>query len=305
MSGSDAPRLALARLGHLAGPLETIGQTAALAALERDPLAALAAGPLDDGVLEALLARLTGTSPAGSGSRLVRRQQRPGRRAEREPGRPAEARALARHRVETLSREMPHTSSRQVSERRSAPEPVERLARLARRVAAAPPPVDALAASLPSYPEATSGLESAPAALDAVLHRLTPAFRPFSEPAPEPPLTAAETGAPGVGSSTGPATSHAAAPAARTGEPVARGPRRIPRPPAARADLLPPRPHALADLVRRWQDDRVEPEETAGPAPRPEAAGAGGTADSQGLAVALEHLLLGELRRHGIEVEVG
>jgi hypothetical protein len=306
MSGSDAPRLALARLGRLARPLETVGETAALAALERDPLAALAAPPLDNGVLESLLERLTGAPRAGSGPRTARRTSPQRRRTEREPRPRTRARALVRHGLETLSPERAPRPSRQVSGRPRAPEPVEALAPIARGVPAASSPVDVAAASFPSGSEAASELESGPVALDAVLRRLAPVLEPFPEPTPRPPVVGAEPGAaPGVGSSSGPAASRGVPPEARTGEPVGRGLRKLAGAPAARADPLSPRPHSLAELVRRWQDDRAEREETAAPALRPAPAGTADPADSQGLAVALERLLLGELRRHGIEVEVG
>src|SRR5262249_49759685 len=89
------------------------------------------------------------------------------------------------------------------------------------------------------------------------------------------------------------------------------------RPSGAPPLALGPSAEGLAGLVRWWQEQsavaprRARPPAAGGAAGRPPppaspgpAAGAGGAADEP-LAQALERLLLGELRRHGIELEAG
>jgi hypothetical protein len=320
MIGSDAPWLVLARLERLARPIETVGGTTALAALDRDPLAALAAQPLDDATLDALLARLA-SAPAPAGAAPLRR-----RRSARPDGRRSEARAARRPRTALVRRAERRAGDLAPPPEPSAegaaavgpepgaarPGPLEALARVARPVASA----TAAATVPPARPaqgaEAVTGegeARGAAQALDAVLRRFAPRLGPFPEPVPETvpedvtrPLPAAPSFLPSPPEA---AAEIGVEPSFYRGEPAAGGPHRRVGLPAARAGLLRPQAHGLAELVRRWQDDRAGEEPNAA-APRPEPAGAAGPpVDEQGLAAAVERLLLGELRRHGIEVDVG
>lgn len=151
--------------------------------------------------------------------------------------------------------------------------------------------------------------------VEAILRRRSPRPEPFSGSTAEPDERAHLDRAPGGLPRPGTAPAAQAEPEASAESPAGQAPAgpgaagtgRSPELTGAAPLLTSRSAHGLAELVRRWeQGGGSEYEGGNVPARSHEPAREHGSPEEeQALAKAVERLFVGELRRHGIEVEVG